>query len=294
MKQALAKTCKFCGGGDSLKQCGGCGRVSYCSVHCQKTDWKSHKPECKKSTAKARVDPVVRERCEFCSSEGHLKKCGSCLSVFYCNKDCQELDWVKHKPRCINKKPIEGTNTADKITEELGRLSTSNDKSVGPSGSDTGEDDVYICYSLQEAKEVVEKMFPSRLVVSNFRVVPTELCGFRLCQGQQLLVSALSGYHPDRKRHGMMICDEDNVCSFITFHVPSIPDPQPYFKWEELKPGNVLVVRDPCFQTFPGGFLGLVIDDKNDILILQGHVIRLGGGKETVELGHFLRFPGHV
>ena len=28
-------------------------------------------------------------------------KCGSCKTVYYCNKNCQKLDWSRHKPFCL-------------------------------------------------------------------------------------------------------------------------------------------------------------------------------------------------
>ena len=35
-----------------LKKCGRCKAVFYCSVACQKNDWKQHKTECKKLSQK--------------------------------------------------------------------------------------------------------------------------------------------------------------------------------------------------------------------------------------------------
>jgi hypothetical protein len=40
--------CAHCGRVDGLKKCSGCHRVSYCSRECQVSDWKKHKPMCKK------------------------------------------------------------------------------------------------------------------------------------------------------------------------------------------------------------------------------------------------------
>lgn len=39
------KHCNFCKA-ETLKNACSCGKVSYCGVDCQKSDWKSHKPDC--------------------------------------------------------------------------------------------------------------------------------------------------------------------------------------------------------------------------------------------------------
>jgi hypothetical protein len=39
--------------GRAIKRCGGCKKVTYCSVECQKADWKAHKEHCRKRI----VDP---------------------------------------------------------------------------------------------------------------------------------------------------------------------------------------------------------------------------------------------
>ena len=33
-----------------------------------------------------------------------LKKCGNCLSILYCSKECQRNDWKRHKLECKEKK----------------------------------------------------------------------------------------------------------------------------------------------------------------------------------------------
>ncbi len=37
-----------CGNKTNLRKCSNCKKITYCSVACQKKDWKLHKPECKK------------------------------------------------------------------------------------------------------------------------------------------------------------------------------------------------------------------------------------------------------
>jgi len=43
----MPKACQNCGNQDRLAACRACGKAQYCSVDCQKTDWKFHKEHCK-------------------------------------------------------------------------------------------------------------------------------------------------------------------------------------------------------------------------------------------------------
>ena len=47
--------------GCPVKRCGGCKKVTYCSVDCQKTDWKAHKEHCRKRI----VDPSKHDVVNF-------------------------------------------------------------------------------------------------------------------------------------------------------------------------------------------------------------------------------------
>lgn len=45
-------------------------------------------------------------RCAFCLKIGkNLRKCGRCMNVHYCHKDCQAEHWKTHKPMCGAKVP---------------------------------------------------------------------------------------------------------------------------------------------------------------------------------------------
>lgn len=38
--------------------------------------------------------------CRVCKQEDKLKACSVCLCDYYCSQDCQQADWVEHKPYC--------------------------------------------------------------------------------------------------------------------------------------------------------------------------------------------------
>lgn len=45
---AMDSCCSFCGAGSARKQCGSCRTAVYCSIDCQRSDWKGHKLTCVK------------------------------------------------------------------------------------------------------------------------------------------------------------------------------------------------------------------------------------------------------
>jgi hypothetical protein len=42
----LFQNCECCGHRGTLKKCGSCKKVYYCGAECQKSHWKTHKPNC--------------------------------------------------------------------------------------------------------------------------------------------------------------------------------------------------------------------------------------------------------
>lgn len=49
------------------------------------------------------VVPLVVGRwgnCYRCLKFGHLRVCSRCKQAYYCNRDCQRLDWNTHRPKC--------------------------------------------------------------------------------------------------------------------------------------------------------------------------------------------------
>lgn len=60
----MTNPCKVCGKEDA-KRCGKCHRVFYCSVKCQKKDWKSHKETCISSLQVAPTTPGARDKAIF-------------------------------------------------------------------------------------------------------------------------------------------------------------------------------------------------------------------------------------
>ena len=64
-----------------------------CSERCRKEFFKEVKKD-------EELKPCYQ--CAFCKkhTEEAMKKCLGCKVTYYCNKDCQKLDWSNHKINC--------------------------------------------------------------------------------------------------------------------------------------------------------------------------------------------------
>ena len=59
----MVGTCAICGL-DGTKKCGACKAIIYCSVACQKADWKQHKSICKKAPSTSGDGSSSSSRCD--------------------------------------------------------------------------------------------------------------------------------------------------------------------------------------------------------------------------------------
>ncbi|XP_034299521.2 uncharacterized protein [Magallana gigas] len=102
--------CSKCKIGGELKLCQRCKKQKYCSVECQKADWKSHKVSClKKGQGNSMRENERRAGdllpiCAYCRNKKTSLTCSGCKSVYYCSEPCQKLDLVWHKTFCRSNK----------------------------------------------------------------------------------------------------------------------------------------------------------------------------------------------
>ena len=110
---ATRRTCASCGKkSDALKHCARCMSISYCSKSCQQADWPQHKTVCRSqmpqnqleasaAVAETRDQDVIKRECNSCGkASDRLKHCSRCRKVYYCDRNCQQADWPRHKSTC--------------------------------------------------------------------------------------------------------------------------------------------------------------------------------------------------
>jgi hypothetical protein len=89
-----------------------------------------------KQNAKRDAKEEMKESCNRCGKANvKLAKCGRCLSVFYCSKECQKIDHSTHKKECKNllKKRVQATaNDHDTIQggENIPRIGVALSESI--------------------------------------------------------------------------------------------------------------------------------------------------------------------
>ena len=94
-------------------RCSGCNLSYYCSKECQKSDWKDHKPECKrKQNTEDKINELSQvfvqvqmnqiTNCSKCAKklDASMITCPSCKSVGYCSRECQVSHMSDHQRHC--------------------------------------------------------------------------------------------------------------------------------------------------------------------------------------------------
>ena len=87
----------------SLRKCSRCNLVYYCSISCQKSNYRRHKYHCILSkraleTKKNKASRRTARKCNKCGVQGvKLRRCGKCYSSYYCSTECCDADWNARK-----------------------------------------------------------------------------------------------------------------------------------------------------------------------------------------------------
>eukprot|EP00106_Octopus_bimaculoides_P011552 XP_014778994.1 PREDICTED: uncharacterized protein LOC106875397 [Octopus bimaculoides] len=241
-EKSVKSQCARCKKSDvALKKCFHCNNVEYCSDVCQKDDWKHQQTSCKTSkTADGACSSeiLVNERCQQCKHwNDHLKYCTGCHKVKYCNKYCQEIDWLYHKENCY---------------------STDNRK-----GS---------TFPIPKSVErEIARMFPFQTVLTKFdEVTAVDKLPLTHSRKEEKLIAYIfkKGYHPFRLHHE--IRDVTGEIRHVMFYLTEFIS-EPYFRWDQLKVGNYIVIIKPQIHYFVDGHVGFRIDSLNVIRIIDNN-----------------------
>ncbi len=92
--------CDKCGKKKNLKLCSRCKEFYYCSIKCQREDYKDHKEWCLYMSSRNEFKKY-KNGCNRCGNVENLKLCGGCKMISYCSRECQRLEYKEHKIICV-------------------------------------------------------------------------------------------------------------------------------------------------------------------------------------------------
>lgn len=95
------KACQSCSKMETvakrMDRCSGCLMAPYCSVECQKADWRKHKQFC----VIVQSHLSRKDECYSCRVDTNLvRACSGCMTALYCSTTCQNEDWKNHREIC--------------------------------------------------------------------------------------------------------------------------------------------------------------------------------------------------
>lgn len=205
--------------------------------------------------------------CQNCGRKAPgMKMCGQCGKGTYCSRDCQKQNWKQHKVDCLEVITTDGYRRTEQREQEqlFSRRPFQPDTfllserlasiSVGPS------------LSWEDARSRAKRLYPKQRVVECFRDLDTDLLGRPDTRGV-VAVALITGVYPHVFRHGRSLQDSEGNASFVLFY--NKEDPQPYFRYEQLRDGNFFCLEHAHLHFFADGTVGFRVDEPRHVHIME-------------------------
>ncbi|XP_071160664.1 uncharacterized protein [Mytilus edulis] len=185
----------------------------------------------------------------FVCGKGEAKRCSTCKQVLYCSKKCQKADWKTHKKMC----------------GETDQNANYNEKHVQrPLVEADNLPKIPLTSTLYEsAKTKTKNLFPGKDVICSLDTLSPAP------RFDAVFLAYIEGYHPYVFRHAIFILDINSKESFLTFYL-DYDKPEPYFTWEDVRPGKFVVIQLPHLHYFMDGQVGFRIEEPYEVRFLDG------------------------
>ncbi|XP_071085093.1 uncharacterized protein [Haliotis cracherodii] len=184
------------------------------------------------------------QMCGKCGKHGvRLKTCSRCKTALYCSRDCQKKDWQRHKKTC--RIPDHDGNDLKTLLKQL-------------TTSLVVEKRRKLTFS--EAKVKAEKLFPGRPLFDELSKLSTH-------PSRGIFLGLIAEMHFYVVRHGVYVKDRVGRQTSLFFYL-DFDNPDPYFTWDDLQPGNYICIKNPHLHIFLDGQAGLRIDEASSVKII--------------------------
>ncbi|CAC5420554.1 unnamed protein product [Mytilus coruscus] len=195
------------------------------------------------------MESQTLDRACFVCGKGEAKRCSSCKQVLYCSKKCQKADWKTHKTMCV--KTDENANYNE---PHVNRPLVETDNLPKIQLTSTLYD---------SAKTKTKNLFPGKDVLCSLDDLSPAP------RFDAVFLAYIAGYHPYVFRHAIFILDINRKESFLTFYL-DYDKPEPYFTWEDVRPGKFVAIQLPHLHYFMDGQVGFRIEEPYEVRFLDG------------------------
>ncbi|KAK3594343.1 hypothetical protein CHS0354_004697 [Potamilus streckersoni] len=223
--------CFVCSSRHSVKLCGRCKGIPYCSKECQKRDWGRHKQECNKVGGNIETKEYKKQRAQ---SRNHRSDViGPGPSVF------NPFEFFSFGfPGLYPGMPMDAAQKATPTTP------------------------------FSVANTIVRGMYPLKQIIDDFNNLPGEYFGLRPPPTNRILLAFITAFYPHIIRHGILIRDKKGEETHVLFYLDN-DNPFPFFSWNDIRPGLYICFEEAFFHAFMDGTVGLRIEDASTVTILR-------------------------
>lgn len=214
--------------------------------------------------------------CQKCKTKKpNLKRCGRCLDVTYCSRDCQKADWLSHKVTC---QPIEVLTTdgyrETERREQAAKRQEAADRLVNLLFQNRLSTQRRLTW--EEAKHRAARMYPFQTIVDDFDRLDSDFMDhpfqfwmdfMRRGAGVVALGRLTTPYfHPFRPAR--YVEDVNGRSVYVIFYTSDVP--WQYLNYAALfKEGNFICIEEAFLHLFADGSIGFRINDDDDVRIIE-------------------------
>nr|KAG5690967.1 hypothetical protein BaRGS_027286 [Batillaria attramentaria] len=111
-----------------------------------------------------------------------------------------------------------------------------------------------------------KRLYPQKRVVERFADLGNDMY-YQPDSRSVVSISRMTGVYPHFFRHGRCLEDAEGNSSFVLFY--NREDPEPYFRYDQLRDGNYFCFEHAHLHFFADGTVGFRVDDPMHVHIME-------------------------